>query len=495
MNRRRVFLALTLTLTAAAGAAAAGAAAAKTVYFFDAFQHGNYLAGYRLPIHVVQQAAPGWNVVLTVWAMIVALACASAFFLRSLNGAARHALPWLLGVQAATAAVLTLFPIVQSGDMYAYVIYGRLYGHFGVNPYAITQPLSSADPVIGPILQFLSSTPFSDPYGPLWTIAAGLLGRVESGASLGVAAWSFRATAVISLAVATAAIAYSLRSLGAESAARRAGAFGLHPLVLYESAVGAHNDIMMLAPALWSFAIADDLPLFAGLLAGAAIAIKLPAVIALPFLLKRVARKHGLGWIAAGAAALAVPWLCGRAFASAGGIGGNAALLGSAFSMSPDWLANIPLYAARLSSGPALPWLPTLPMLGTASWPRLVQVATLAVFAIVAFVSVVRYIIRPRTGELWRSYTAFLWSLSSMHPWYGEWLVPAVASGGAWGVYAWWYAALLLGVYVLDGIAAPASLFWVPVAACVAFLVVPPIIVVCTRGRGTRILYGDERER
>jgi hypothetical protein len=470
---------------ATAGAIAAGFAASRTIYFYDAFQHGNYLAGYRLPIHVVQQAAPGWNVVLTVWAMLAALAWTSVYFLRSLTGAGRNALKWLLGIQAALGGILTLFPIVQSGDVYAYVIYSRLYGHFGVNPYAITQPLTGADPVIGPILPFLSSTPFSDPYGPLWTILAGLLGRFESNASLYVAAWSFRAIAVVSLVAATAAIAYSVRSLGPEHATRRAGAFGLHPLALYESAVGAHNDIVMLAAGLWAFAVADELPLVAGLLAGAAIAIKLPAVIALPFLLKRISRKHGAGWLAAGVVSIAVPWLCGRAFATSGPAGGNAALLGNAFSMSPDWLANIPLFAAGLGSGPAFAWLPRLPLFGTASWPRLVQVATLAVFGVVALVSIVRYVMRPRVGEIWRTYTAFLWSISSLHPWYGQWLLPAAASGGAWGVYAWWYGALLLGVYVLDGVAAPASVFWAPIAACVVFLAAPPLIVLIQRLRRT----------
>jgi hypothetical protein len=478
---RRLTIAIVLAAICAVGAYGAGLAASHTVFFYDAFQHGNYLAGYRLPIHVVQQAAPGWSVVLVVWAMLATLACGSLVFLRALSGAGRGALRWLIGVQACVAGILTLFPIVQSGDVYAYIIYSRLYGHFGVNPYAITQPLSASDPVIGPILPFLSNLPFSDPYGPLWTIIAGLLGRAEDSASIVFAAWSFRVLAVLSLIVATAAIAYSLRSLGIEGAVRRAGAFGLHPLALYESAVGAHNDIMMLAPGLWAFAVADDLPLVAGLLAGAAIAIKVPAVIALPFLLKRIARKHGAGWIAAGAVSIAVPWLCGRAFASSGGGGNNAALLGNAFSMSPDWLANIPLFAAGVASGPAFAWLPTLPLFGTASWPRLVQVAALAAFAIIAIVSIVRYVIRPRIGELWRTYAAFLWSLSSMHPWYGEWILPAVASGGAWGTYAWWYGALLLGIYALDGIAAPASVFWVPVAACVAFLAVPPIIALRRR--------------
>jgi hypothetical protein len=291
--------------------------------------------------------------------------------------------------------------------------------------------------------------------------------------------------AAASLVAATCAIAYSLRSLGPETASRRAGAFGLHPLALYESAVGAHNDIMMVAAGLWAFAIADELPLVAGLLAGAAIAIKVPAIIALPFLLKRVSRTHGFGWIAAGVVSIAVPLLCGRAFATAGAAGGNAALLGNAFSMSPDWLVNIPLFAAGLASGPAFAWLPRLPLFGTASWPRLVQVAGLAVFVVIAVVSFVRYFLRPRIGEIWRTYAAFLWSISSMHPWYGQWLLPAVSSGGAWGVYAWWYGALLLGIYVLDGVAAPASVFWAPIAACVVFLVVPPIIVLSRRRRRT----------
>lgn len=486
MNKPAIW-AIALAGICVLGAISAGYYASRTIYFYDAYQHGNYLAGFSLPIHVVQQAAPGWPVVLAVWIMLAAIACAGFCFLRSLAGSGRFALAWLIGVQAGVAGILSLFPIVQSGDVYAYVIYSRLYGHFGVNPYAITAPLTSSDPVIGPILPFLSSTPFSDPYGPLWTIAAGLLGRAESGASLYFAAWSFRAVAIVSLLVATAAIAYSLRSLGSGIASRRAGAFGLHPLVLYESAVGAHNDIMMLAAGLWAFALADELPLFAGLLAGAAIAIKLPAAIALPFLMKRISRKHGAGWIAAGIAAIAVPLLCGRAFASSSASGGNAALLGNSFSMSPDWLVNIPLFASGLASDPAFSWLPRVPLFGTATWPRLVQIAALAAFGVVALISIVRYIVRPRIGEMWGTYTAFLWSLSSMHPWYGQWLLPAVSSGGSWGVYAWWYGALLLGIYALDGIAAPASVVWVPVAACVIFLSVPPIIVFNRRKQRTAL--------
>jgi hypothetical protein len=354
------------------------------------------------------------------------------------------------------------------------VIYGRLYGHYGANPYQISHPLSAADPIFGPILPFLSATPFGDPYGPLWTIVAGLIGKIDASAGLAVMVYAYRGLGAAALLAATAAIAYTYRSFGKAQAATRAATFGLHPLALYESVVGAHNDMLMLAPALWAFAIADGLPFVAALLAGAAIAIKLPVIIGLPFLLRRIARTHGWAWVAALFIACAVPLLCGRAFPST--TVGNAAMLGSAFSMSVDWLANIPIFTFGLGSGPAFPWLQSLPKFGTASWPRLIQLAVLTSFAVIACVGLIRYVLRPRTGEIWRTITAFLWSLSSMHPWYGQWVLPAVASGGRWATYAWWYGALLVGIYALDGVAATASAPWVPVTLCLVFLIVPVII-------------------
>ncbi len=471
--KRALTFATGLVLVAVLGGILAGFASSRTVYFYDAIAHANYLAAYRLPVHVVQQAAPGWNVVFAVWVTLAALAAIGVAFSLSLLSLGSRAFAALLVVQALTALALLFFPIVQSGDVYAYVIYGRLYGHYGANPYQISHPLSSADPIIGPILPFLSATPFGDPYGPLWTIAAGLIGKLDARVGLYAIVLCYRALGAVSLVAATAAVAYSYRSFGRAIASSRAALFGLHPLALYESVVGAHNDMLMLAPALWAFAIADTLPLAAGLLAGAAIAIKVPAIIGLPFLLRRIARKNGWIWVAALGLACAVPWLCGRAFPSAVGTSGNAALLGSAFSMSIDWLANIPIFAAGLGTGPAFAWLQRLPIVGTASWPRLVQLAVLGAILIIAVAGIVRYVRRPRPGEIWRTATAFLWSLSSMHPWYGQWLLPAVAVGGRWASYAWWYGALVVGIYALDGVAMPASAPWVPVGACLLFLCIP----------------------
>lgn len=472
--KRSTALAAALVAIALLGGWASGYAASRTVYFYDAIAHADYLAAYRLPIHVVQQAFPGWNVVFCVWGLFAALAAAGVAFARSLSRLGRRALLVLLVAQGLTALALIFFPIVQAGDVYAYVIYGRLYGHFGANPYQISHPLSAADPVFGPILPFLSATPFGDPYGPLWTIIAGFIGKIDASAGLGLMVYAYRGLGAAALLLATAAIAYTYRSFGKAQASTRAAAFGLHPLALYESVVGAHNDMLMLAPALWAFAVADSLPLVAALLAGASIAIKLPAIIGLPFLLRRIARTHGAAWIASLLIACAVPFLCGRAFPSA--TAGNAAMLGSAFSMSVDWLANIPIFTLGLGSGPAFPWLQSLPYFGTASWPRLVQVCVLAAFAVIACAGVVRFVMRPRPGEIWRTITAFLWSLSSMHPWYGQWLLPAVAGGGRWAAYAWWYGALLAGIYALDGVAMTASAPWVPVTLCLAFLIVPVIV-------------------
>jgi hypothetical protein len=464
-----------MCLTALAGGWLAGQAAARTKFFFDASQHGNYLAGYRLPIHVVQEAYPGWPVVICIWAMLAVLALLGLGFGRRVAALGRSGLVWLVGGQAAVGLCLTFFPIVQAGDIYYYAIYGRLFGVYGANPYAIAAPLSGHDPVIGPCLAFLTSTPTSDPYGPLWTIIAGALMRAETTGSLWLAVWSYRVAAVAAALAVTGGVAYALRRLGDETRISRAAFVAFNPLMLYESAVGGHNDSWMVAAAVWAFAVVDDVPLVAGLLLGAAIAIKIVAAVTLPFLALRAWRRHGSGAVLVLAIAGLVPYLCDRPFA---GQAGSAAFarVGSSFSGSIDWLANIAISVSGHTYGPAFPWLPALPLLGEASWPRLVQVSVLAAFAVVAVVSAVRYALLPRFGDLWRTVAALLWSVSSMHPWYGQWIVPAVAGADAWATYARCYTALLLGNYVLDGIAAPAKPLLAPVLTTLAFLIVPIVV-------------------
>ena len=466
-----------IVAAALCGSALAGAQAAHQT-FYDAYTHTPYSVAYRFPIHVVQAASPGWDVLLAVWATLAVIAIAGIRLSNALALLPRANGGALLIAFAIAGLALSAFAVAQSSDMYFYVMYGRLYGVYGINPYVLAAKLPvGGDPLIAQLLPFTSNPPFSDPYGPLWTLGAGLQSRLLAGASLFWSAWAFRAVAVAAAAAAAAGLLYALRRSPAGERARMAGRFAFHPLVLYECAVGGHNDIIMVAPAVWAFAIVDDLPLVAGLLLGAAIAVKYVAAVALPFLALRARRSGGISALALSTVlALAIPLLCAHPFQT--GAAGSQALAsnGSRFAMSLEWLANMPIFAAGLGNTPAFPHLPALPMLGVLSWGRIVELTALGIAGIVVVAGVIRSLRAPQMHYVWRSIASLLLALPSMHPWYGLWVLPSVVCGGRWAAYAWWFGIFVLGCYTVDAVAATAMPSWLPIGATIAYLTLPVVI-------------------
>jgi len=63
-----------------------------------------------------------------------------------------------------------------------------------------------------------------------------------------------------------------------------------------------------------------------------------------------------------------------------------------------------------------------------------------------------------------------------MHPWYGQWLILGAAQRGRWGMYAWWFGTLILGLYAVDGVSAAVLPLWVLVLLTVAYLAIPVFI-------------------
>ena len=460
---------------AIAGSAVASALAAHQT-FYDAYTHTPYSIAYQLPIHVVQAASPGWDVLFTIWIMLAAIAFSGDRFVRALREIPKGAAVWLLGSFAVACLALSAFAIVQSSDIYFYVLYGRLYGLHGINPYVLGGPLSVDDPLISRLLSFTGAAPFSDPYGPLWTLCAGLQSRVLAQADLFWSAWSFRAAAIAAAIASAGGVLYACRRQPVSDRVRSAGRFAFHPLVLYECAVGGHNDALMIAPAIWAFAIVDDLPLVSGLLLGGAIAMKYVAAIALPFLVVRARRGGYAGALLSGVLALVVPLLCAHPFQA--GTAGSQALAsnGSRFAMSFEWLANMPIFAAGLGNVPAFGALPSLPFVGILSWARIVELAAVAVVGVTVAVGVCLGWRRFDLKYLWRSVAALLLALPSMHPWYGLWLAPAAACGGRWATYAWWFGVFVLGCYTVDAVASSSMPGWAPIAATAAYLIVPIVI-------------------
>jgi hypothetical protein len=476
--RRAAWLLAAMLAVALLAPRAALWAAQQTVYFKDVRNPtSDFGYAFTLPIHVVQAAYPGWNVVLIVWTMLALLALLGVLFARAVATEGAHASRLVIGGFILVGGVLTLCPIVQSADPYYYVMYGRIYGLLGVNPYFLPKAVDiGSDPTLHAIMRFAGNPPFATPYGPLWTLLSGGIAVLERGAGLWLQAYSYRVLALACGVALIAALLYAARKRGDAGGAQGAALVAFHPLVLYETAVGAHNDIVMVAPAAWAFALVDSMPLIAGLLLGAAIGIKIVAVVALPFLAVRAARQSPLTAVLVVIVCAAVAGLCLKPFYiganGAHSLGGEASYL----AMSLTWLLNLPIFSAGFGHGPAFPSLPALPLVGELSWPRIVQLAVLASFAAIGICSLVRDIRMPNLANLWRTITALLWALPLVHPWYAEWLIAGIAQGGRWRAYIWWFGALIMGLYAVDGISGQALPGWVLVVLTVTYLAVPTLI-------------------
>jgi alpha-1,6-mannosyltransferase len=447
----------------AAYAIATAMLAPHLVDFNDTRHHVDFTVGIGLPLHVVWQALGGWRLTLAVWALAAGLAIAGRQCAEAI--AATRPKAWLLiAVQCLLLAALLAVTVTFSGDVYAYVIYGRLYGLHGLNPYLLGSPVPPyGDAVLQQCLLFYGNPPPGDNYGPLWTLLAGGVARLEAPLSLAIQVWTQRVLAVLAVVAATSGILYALRLLPAADRIRRAGMFALHPLVLYEAAVGGHNDMLMIAPAVWAFAIADELPLVGGLLLGASIAVKYVSVILIPFLALRAGRKNAsAGWLVV-LIALALPALFFRPFWDGWQTVYSLVGHGGVFAMSPQWLANMPFFASGLAQRQP-------------AWPRAVQFAALAIFLGIAAFSIVRYVGSRSLANIWRTATAFVLALPIIHPWYALWLMPATAHRGRWSAFAWWLGLFAFLRYALDGIApVEAGAWYTPmlVVLTVVMLAVP----------------------
>lgn len=164
---------------------------------------------------------------------------------RTLAATALVAGALFLGVQL-------LSPALLSGDVYSYIIYGRIFAHYGANPY-VQVPAQYPDDPFAPLVywQFVPSF-----YGPLWTLLSAGLALV-GGEAVGFTVLLFRAIAVAA-AIASAGLIWACLARSAPNrAAQGVVLFLWNPLVVLESGLSAHNDIVMVALlllAVWLFA-------------------------------------------------------------------------------------------------------------------------------------------------------------------------------------------------------------------------------------------------
>jgi alpha-1,6-mannosyltransferase len=221
------------------------------------------------------------------WALIAICAAYLAMLPFATRLRPRHVVIAVVGLNL----LFALAPPLLSSDVFSYIAYGRIGALHGLDPYKVTPMHLPGDPVY----DFVGWRRMPTIYGPLFTLGTYPLGLVSVSAAL----WSFKALACLS-SLALVALVWRLAEEAGRPGGAAAAVVGLNPILLIWAVGGAHNDLLMMAVLLAGILlVVRARPLAGGATLGAAVAIKITAGFALPFVLIGAARRgRVLGGIA-----------------------------------------------------------------------------------------------------------------------------------------------------------------------------------------------------
>lgn len=191
---------------------------------------------------------------------VFAVAVAAASFLLVLRAAwqGRVGVRTVVALTIAYHVVVLMLPLLFSRDVYSYAFYGRIAGVHGANPYVATPADFPDDPLFHLVGPKWIDTPAV--YGPLFTGASALLTRAI-GSVEGVVV-AFRVLAVAASLGAAWAILQASRRVWPARVAFAVAAFGMNPVVLFQSAASGHNDLWValgIAAACWLLLLRREL--------------------------------------------------------------------------------------------------------------------------------------------------------------------------------------------------------------------------------------------
>lgn len=287
---------------------------------------GGALPGSPLrPTPVSIWQGPHGTLVIAAWLVGTGLMAYAWWSLRDRVPSTRWALItvglWLLPVLIA--------PPLASRDVYAYACQGASYAA-GINPYE--QGVSALPcPWLDTISYIWRDTPA--PYGPLFVVLSGAI--VKATGSLTGAIVAFRLIAVAGVALTAVSLPVLARRAGVSAGRAVWLALGC-PLVAVHLVSGAHNDALMVGLLVSGLAVIACRPgrpgplLAGGALLGLAAAIKVTALVVVPFAALaaivggysvRALIRHGR-WVVGGAAAVVVgvTYAAGLDFGWVGGL-------------------------------------------------------------------------------------------------------------------------------------------------------------------------------
>jgi hypothetical protein len=218
---------------------------------------------------------------------------------------------WLVS----STALIGAYP-GESFDIFDYVFRGRMLVEFGSSPLAIAPSVFQHQP----FYEYITWRGQVDTYGPLWEYASGMvawvvhyvIGRTDSQIAYIV---GYRLMAIVLAGLCGAVVTAIVQRSAPQHATAALLAWLWNPLLLITTAIGAHNDILMMLAILATLLLFQERRWVWGLLALVLAAhVKLTALLILPIVGLWLLRR--CGWIrslrsCALALALAIPlsWL------------------------------------------------------------------------------------------------------------------------------------------------------------------------------------------
>ena len=190
-------------------------------------------------------------------ASVLGVAAGMAGFLILLRAAWRGDLSVgvALGLSIAFHVGIVLEPLLISRDVYSYIAHGQIVSLHHGNPYVQTPadfPGFLSRTLVGP--QWVDTPSV---YGPLFTHLAGAVTRTTS--RLDVLVDTFRLIAIGASLATTFVVGAVCRRVRPARAAFAVAAFGLNPVILFQSAGSGHNDLLVaLAIAIAAWCVLRD---------------------------------------------------------------------------------------------------------------------------------------------------------------------------------------------------------------------------------------------
>ncbi|MDQ6674718.1 MAG: hypothetical protein M3069_28940, partial [Chloroflexota bacterium] len=161
-------------------------------------------------------------------------------------GATRAAVWIVLGAGLVFQTTLVFLPGLFSQDVFSYIAYGHLAAIYDLNPYVWPPSAIPKDAVL-PWVASVWRT-YASPYGPLWTDVQWVLARVFGARSVAEEAMAYRVLSNVLLLLNLGLLWAVLGRVTPLDRAQRTtalAALAWNPLVLFEVAANAHNDVLM----------------------------------------------------------------------------------------------------------------------------------------------------------------------------------------------------------------------------------------------------------